>query len=321
MNKISIFIVYMIMGATPISGYSITSNNHSLLTLPKDSLTLEQCIDIALKNSPQIAVAKGDVTKANINLKDARAQFLPELYLLGGYNLNDIYDRLEWNENHYSLTLNASMIPYNGGRNLINVAKSRASLTSAKQGYRLTKIVLILDVIRKYYNLLEAAEILKLRKESLVQKRKHLEFAKAQFDLGLVPKADILKAEVDVASAEVDSLQADVDLKLAHAELNDVMGISLDYPTKIKPVEFIREKPPNFDGCLSEALKNRSELLQQRANLAIKKYNLRLKQVDRLPTFTVTGSYNVYTDKFAFAGLPINRVNWNENTDWRVGVG
>ncbi|HID93666.1 MAG TPA: hypothetical protein EYP60_06180, partial [bacterium (Candidatus Stahlbacteria)] len=36
---------------------------------------------------------------------------------------------------------------------------------------------------------------------------------------------------------------------------------------------------------------------------------------------TVTGSYNVYTDKFAFAGLPINRVNWNENTDWRVGVG
>ena len=310
MNKISIFIV-MIMGATPTPS----------IALPTDSLTLEQCIDIALRNSPQITIAKGGVTKANINLKDARAGFLPELYLSGGYNLNNVFDRLEWNENHYSLALSVSIIPYNGGRNLINVAKYRAALTSAKQGYRLTKIVLILDVIKRYYDLLEATEILKLRKESLDQKRKHLEVAKTKFDLGLAPKADILKAEADVASAEVDSLQAEANLKLAHAELNDVMGISLNYPTKIKPVKFIKEEPPNFDSCLSEALKNRSELLQQRANLTIKKYNLRLMQLERLPTFTITGNYNVYADKFAFGGLPINRTNWHKNTDWRVGIG
>lgn len=318
----SIFIVCTIIElTTPTFGYSTVPDNHTLATLSEDSLTLEQSIEIALKNSHKIAIAEGNVSNAGINLKDARSGFLPELDLTGGYNLNDIYDRFEWNENHYSLSLNAAMIPFNSGRTLINAAKSRESLSSTKQGYRLTEIILILDVIRKYYNLLEASEILELKKESLVQKRTHLEFAKAQFELGLVPRADILKADVDVTNAEVDSLQAEGDLKLAHAELNHVMGISLDYPTKIKPVKFIREEPPNFDDCLNEALKNRPELVQQKASLSIRKYNLRLAQIDGLPTFTITGSYNVYADKFAFAGLPINRTNWSENTDWRVGIG
>jgi outer membrane protein TolC len=318
----SIFIVYSIIGlTTPTFGYSTYPDNHRLAALPEDSLTLEQCIEIALENSHKIAIAKGNVTKAEINLKDAESGFLPQLYLSGGYNLNDTYDRFEWNENHYNLSISASITPFTSGRTLVNVAKSETALSSARQDYLLTEVGLILDVIGKYYNLLKSSELLELKKESIVQKRKDLEFAKAQFELGLVPKADILKAEVDVANAEVDSLQAEGDLKLAHAELNDVMGISLDYPTKIKPGEFIREEPPNFEDCLNEALDNRPELVQQKASLSIKKYNLRLAQIDRLPTFTITGSYNAYADKFAFAGLPVNRTNWNENTDWRVGIG
>jgi len=318
----SIFIACTIIGLIfPIHGYATQPDNDTLATSSHDSLTLEQCIETALKNSDRIAVAKGNLTKAGFNLKDARSGFLPELYLSGGYNLNDVYDRLEWNENHYNLSMSASMTPFTSGRTLLSVAKSKALLSSAEQGYRLTEIELILDVIRKYYDLLEASEILKLKKESLAQKRKHLEFANAQFDLGLVPKADILKAEVDVATAEVDSLQAEGDLTLVRAKLNDVIGVNLDYPTKIESVHFTREAPPNFDDCLNEALQTRSEITQQKANLSIKKCNVRLAQIDRLPTFTITGSYDVYADKFVFAGVPINRANWNDNTDWRVGIG
>lgn len=29
----------------------------------------------------------------------------------------------------------------------------------------------------------------------------------------------------------------------------------------------------------------------------------------------------MYADKFAFGGVPVNRENWNKNTDWRVGIG
>jgi outer membrane protein TolC len=316
MNKINVFLMCLVTGfIAPIPAYSMPES------LLEDSLTLKQCIEIALRNSHEISIASGNVSKAKIGVKDARSGFLPELYLSGGYNVNDTYDKFEWNENHYSLYLSASITPFTSGRTLINVARAGASFSSARESYSITETSLILDVIRKYYNLLQARELLELRKESIFQKRKDLEFAQARFDLGLAPKADILKAGVAVVSTQVDSLQAEGDLELARAELNDAMGILLDHPTEIKPVKFVKEEIPDLDTCLVVALQERPEITRQKANLSINNYNLRLAHIERLPTFTITGSYDVYADKFAFEGLPVNRANLNENSDWRFNVG
>jgi outer membrane protein len=317
--KISIGFFLIMILILPSVGYSQTEESSTGSSSSEDILTIEQCIEIALKNSYEIAIGRGSLNKAEIDLKDAKAARLPELDLTGGYNLNDTYSRLEWDENHYDLALSASITPYNGARTRINVGKSQALLDSAKENYRLTEITLVLEVINKYYNLFEASELLKLKRESLSQKKKHLEFAEAQFTLGLVPKADILKAGVEVANAEVELLQAEGNLELARAELNDVMGIDLENPTKIKPIAFTKEEPIDFTTCLKEALTNRPEILQQEAHLTINQYNLKLAQKDRLPSFAITGTYNVYADKLT--GSRSDSGNWDESTDWAIGIG
>ena len=318
-TKMSIMFFLTLIQISTVAGYSQTIEGSTGPSLPEDILTIEQCIEIALKNSYEIIKGRGELNKAEINLKDAKAGRLPELNLSGGYNLNDTYHKLEWDENYYDLTLSASIAPYNGGRTRINVLKSHALLDSAKENYRLTKMTLVLDVINKYYNLLEAAELLKLKKESLSQKKKHLEFANAQFTLGLTSKADILKAEVDVASAEVDLLQAEGNVELAQAELNNAMGIGLENPTKIQMTRFTKEEYPDFNTCLKEALTHRPEILQQQANLTINRYDLELAQKDRLPSFAITGAYKVFFDKLA--GSLSDRINWDKSTDWSVGIG
>jgi outer membrane protein len=321
MDKIQVLLVGLIaVCIAPVCACSEPDTNAPAIA-SEDSLSLERCLEIALDNSNQIAIAEGDVIRAEMGLKDAWSGFLPELHLSGGYNLTDTFNRLEWNENHYSLSLGASVSPFNGGRNFINTAKSRETLSSAEQSQRLTAINLVLDVMSRYYNLLEASEILELRKESLAQKRTHFEFARAQFELGLVPRSDVLKAEVAVLSGSIDSLEAGGNLGLAHAELNDVMGIWLGHPTRIKPVTVTRAVPPGLDDCLDEALKNRPELLQQESSLAIRRHNVRLAQIEKWPKLTLTGSYSAYVDGFLFDGLPVNRTNWEDNTDWRVGIG
>jgi outer membrane protein len=288
---------------------------------PEESLSLERCIEIAIDNSNQIAITRGNVIKAEIGVQDAWSGFLPELHLSGGYDLTDAFSSLDWDENHYSLALGASVDLFDGGRKFISTRKSKESLSSAEQGLRLTEINLIVNVMTKYYNLLEASDILNLRIESLSQKRTHLEFAQTQFDLGLVPRSDVLKAEVAVAGGEVDSLEADGRLGIARAELNNVMGIPLDYPAVVRPVTVSKEEPPSFDECLDEALSNRPELMQQKSDLAISRYNLKLTRLERWPTVTLTGSYNAFIDRFVFDDLPVNSRTWADNTDWRAGIG
>jgi len=319
MAKISIMFLWVVILIFPIVCYSQTKECSAGLSSPEGILAIEQCIEIALKNSYEIAIGRGSVKKAEINLKDAKAGRLPELNLSGGYNLNNTYNRLEWDENHYDLAISASIIPYTGGRTRINIMKSQTLLDIARENYRLTEITLVLEVINKYYNLLEASEILIFKKESLSQKKRHLEFAEAQFILGLTPKTDILKAEVDVANAELELLQADGNVELAQAELNDVMGIDLENPTKIKPITLTKEEYPDFTTCIKEALSHRPEILQKQANLTINRYNLKLAQKDRLPSFVITGTYNVYVDKIT--GSISDRVNLDESTDWGIGIG
>jgi len=321
MDRIKVLLVGTVAACiAPVWAYPASEGNVPSIATD-DSLSLERCLEIAIDNSNQIAITEGELIKAEIGLQDAWAGFLPELHLYGGYSLTRTFSTLEWNENHYNLSLGASMDLFNGGKNLINTAKSRESLSSAEQSLRLAETNLVLDVMNKYYNLLKASEILDLRKESLAQKRTHLQFARAQFELGLVPRSDVLKAEVAVVGAEVDSLGADGNMAIAHAELNSVMGIPLDHPTRIKPVTVTREAPPSPEDCLAEALRNRPELLQQESGQAIRKHNLRLAQLERWPTLTLTGSYNAYVDRFLFDGLPVNRTNWGDNTDWYAGIG
>ena len=286
-----------------------------------DSLTLHQCIALALRNSPKVAIAKGNVSKARINLRDAQSGFLPQVNLSGGYGINNLNKEFLWNENHYHLSLSASMNPFSGGKKFLNVAKTQASFSSTREGYRLTRSSLVREVTGKYYNLLKAEELFRLKIQSLNQKRTHLDLAQTQHGLGIVPRADVLKAEADLASAQVDSLQAEGNWGLAKAELNDALGISLDHPIEIRPVKLAKAPPPDLDSCLAQALAHRPELAQQKLNLSIMKDNLKLAKIDRLPLLTLTGSYNVYADRFVFGGVPLNRENWKRNRDWQVGLG
>jgi len=250
-----------------------------------------------------------------------KTAIVPTIQLSGGYNLNNVYNRLEWTSNHYNLSINATITPFNSGKNLINIAKARNSLAIQRQIYRTTEQAVILNLIRKYFNLLKSQAMLKLYEENLTQKQQQLDLARTRFELGLAPKSDVLKAEVEVTRAEVDLTQARGELELARMELNDALGIDLDYPIRIKQVKFIEEQLPSLDSCIAIALKGRPDLLKSQSDIVINAYNLKLAWLERLPCLTITGSYHLHADRFIFGDTPLNRTNLTQYSDWSISVG
>lgn len=282
--------------------------------------SIQQCVEIALKNSPEIAIVKGEVRKSALDVGDAKAGFLPEINLSGGYYLNETYNSMKWNDDHYDLSFSASVEPFSGGRNYLYVKKSNANLASAREGYRLTKQDLVMKVIEKYYNLLKTSKILELRETILQQKQNQLDVSKAQFELGMVPRADTLKARATLESARVNLHETRGELQIARAELNEVMGLDLDFPLDIEDVKLEDRSIPDFDSILFMAYENRPDLKKQKFSMTADKYNLTGAWIDRMPVLSLIGDYNVYTEEFAFEGLPVNEANWEENSDWSVGL-
>jgi outer membrane protein len=288
--------------------------------MPEEAISIGQCIEIALKNSPLIAIAEGGVRKSELDVGDARAEFLPDVSLSGGYYIDETYNTFEWNQNHYDLTISASMQPFNGGRTYLDVERTSANLTSARESYRLTRMNLIMEVISGYYSLLNAFGMLDLREGAKEQKKYQLEFSKAQFELGMVPRADTLKARAALEGARVDLHEANGELLIRRAELIEVMGLDLDSTILIEDVELKELELPEFDSVLTIAYTNRPDIKQQEASVLANKYNMMVAWINRLPTLTLTGGYSLNAESFAFEGLPLNRPNWDDNSDWSVGL-
>jgi outer membrane protein TolC len=282
--------------------------------------SIEQCIEIALKNSPSIKIAQGTVRKSKLDVGDARANFLPDVSLSGGYYINKTYNTFEWNENHYDLSISASMQPFTSGRTYLDVERTDANLRSAREGYRLTEMDLVMEVISRYYNLLKSSQILELGNRTLKQKQNQLDFSKAQFELGMVPRADTLKARAALEGARVDLHEANGELLIRKAELNEIMGLDLDSTVSIQDVELKEPNIPEFDSVLSLAYSYRPDIKRQGSSISAAKYNMMIAWLNRMPTLTLTGGYNVYAEKFAFEGLPLNRSNLDDNSDWSVGL-
>jgi outer membrane protein len=284
------------------------------------AFSIEQCIEIALKNSPSIKIAEGSVRKSKLDVGDARANFLPDVSLSGGYYINETYNTFEWDENHYDLSISASMQPFTSGRTYLDVERADANLVSSREGYRLTKMNLVMEVISRYYNLLKSSQILELGNRTLKQKQNQLDFSKARFELGMVPRADTLKARAALEGARVDLHEANGELLIRKAELNEVMGLELDSVISIRDVELKEPNIPKFDSVLTIAYSYRPDIKQQKSSISVAKYNMMIAWINRMPTLTLTGGYNVYAEKFAFEALPLNRTNLDDNSDWSVGM-
>lgn len=294
----------------------------SVLTVyGKDTLSLDNCIEIALENSPEIEISRANINRSELNVDDARAEFLPDISLNGKYYVNDEYNQFEWNNNHYELGISASINPFSSGRTYLEKQRAEAGLSSVREEYKLTRMNLIMEVIRRYYNLLEASQILELRKSALEQKEKQLEYSKAQFELGIVPRADTLKARATLEGAKLELQESKGELRIRRAELNESIGMELEYPLTIKPVELKGREIPESDSMLQVAFRERPEIKQQKSSISSSKYNLYIARINRMPSFTLSGGYEVFADRFVFDGEPLNSENWQDNSTWNVNVG
>jgi len=286
----------------------------------EDTLSVDRCIGIALKNSPLIAIAEGRVKKSELDVSDARADLLPEVELSGGYYVDKTYNEFGWDQHYYDLNLSASIQPFNSGRTYLNVERTHKGLISTREGYRLTRMNLIMEVISRYYGLLNAFQMLDLRERALEQKKYQLEFSKAQFELGMVPRADTLKTRADFEAARVDLHEANGELLIRRAELNEAMGLDLDSSLIIKDVDLEESELPGFDSVLSMAYRKRPDLKQQEAIVAASDYNMKIAWINRLPTLTLSGGYSLNAERFAFENFPVNGSNLDDNSDWSVGL-
>ena len=262
-------------------------------------LTLENCIELALGNNPQINSAFQDILASDARIKQVWSNYFPQLSWQTGYTrirqlqLSDALGR-NLTFNYYVLgqvTLQQMLYDFGVTQNQATIKKldyegSKTNLTGV-----------INDIVYKtkdaYFALLYAYEAKRVAKDTVDKFQLFYDQAKSFYEIGMNPKVDVTIAESNLSNAKLKLIQADNSVNLAIAKLNNVMGIP--YIEKYNTMDKLQYRPLNitFDEALDIARESRPELKLAEIKVETARQTLKLVKKSYFPTLSVEGQYQI----------------------------
>lgn len=276
-------------------------------------LTLENCIELALGNNPQINAAFQDILASDARIKQVWSNYFPQLSWQTGYTkirqlqLSDALGR-NLTFNYYILgQVTLQQMLYDFG-----VTQNQATIKRLDyEGYKATLTGVINDVIYKtkdaYFALLYTYENRRVAQDTVDKFQLFYDQAKAFYEIGMNPKVDVTIAESNLSSAKLKLIQADNAVNLAIAKLNNVMGVP--FIDKYNVMDKLQYIPLNitFNQSIDIAREARPEL--KLAEIKVESANQTLKLVKKsyYPTLSVEGQ------------VQIGGKHWTSNHGYNIG--
>lgn len=253
-------------------------------------LTLQESIDLALRQNPSIAIAEYQLEGAKAGVSAARGAFGPKLDLSGSGTYSD--EPASGNSRErYNTELRLSLPLYTGGDLEGKLGKAKANQAYYEHGLDDTKQQLVLDVTAGYFNILQTKNIVQYSEEAVATVQSHVNNTKAFFEAGTVPKSDVLRAEVELAQTKQDLITAQNNYNVAVATLDKLLGLDQNNEIVIKEVLAYRKVDVDLNECIQKALQQRPELKQAQSQVESAEQGIKVAKSDRHPAISASSSY------------------------------
>lgn len=282
-------------------------------------LDLEETIQRALLTNPSVKIAEYNrkAAKADYSAaKGARGISISLSHSTGrnGYADPQYNQQLNiWTKgigNSHSNSITASLPIFTGGelQGQIGQAKAnyRSMLSAEEQAYNEMKET----ATTGYFNMLNATNMKALRQESVDRLQAHLDNVIAQYNVGIVARADVLRSEVELANAQQNYITASNEYDVAEATLNNIIGTPLGTTLLLK--DRLQYEPYENDMayCLAYSEQHRPELKQAEYAIDSAEAALVVARSGHMPKVYASASNSWASE------------NWpgDDNEEWQVGV-
>ena len=244
--------------------------------------SLEDCINIALANDPNIKVAKTQKDIANSQVGLAKSDYFPNLTIGNGFtsqhNKNSgrgggFYNQggsTSSDNNYYQLNLGVNQLIWDFGSTVARINMQKYNRESA--GYDLENTILntVYNVKMAYFEALAALANQDVYERSVRINKLNYERTNALFQEGLKSKIDVVNAQVYLTDAEISLINAQGQYQNAIVNLNNAMYYpdAPEYTLKnTESFNFQRTKPQKTEVNVSTVKKSGSTDYEQTAIL------------------------------------------------------
>jgi outer membrane protein len=264
------------------------------------AITLEQALELAKERANQIRLSELDIKKAEEEIKRVRAGILPQVSFSYNYTYFGQDLALGTTPHHrQSAVLQLNQTIFNKQVfELIKLANIQRELQSLiKEDVQRTLQSQVKDL---FYGLLYRKELVKLQEENLDYWEENHRIVSAKFSAGVVPKAELLRAQSQLEQAKAQLEQARVDYLRALEDFKALLkldgSVELEGTLELKEFSLKEEE-------LLQALKEKNSTLRvSKKAVELAQGTVELKRAQNLPTVNGFASYQLFTGKRSFVG-------------------
>jgi len=281
---------------------------------PLKPLTLEESVKIALERSLTLHSALEGIMGSEFRRKETMTNFLPTWtgqysYTRWSYpsfvgNLGGGVTGLSTQSSPNVYNFNTTVIQplFTGGANLANYRSAKIGVEVSKISVETLKRDLVLQVREGYFNILRAEKFVDVAKQAVKQFEAQLEVAKAFFEVGIIPKNDLLQSEVRLANARQALVKAENDLAVAKSSFNILLRTEIEAPLQVIDILEYKPFPLGYESSVEEALRLRPEITIAQLNINQAKEAVKVSRSGFFPTINLTGNYSRSSEELSTYG-------------------
>lgn len=307
--------IYMILFLSFVLAWPAMGEN---LIEPGEVLTLEKCIELALKNHPSIIASENTAKAAKSRVYEKTSGFWPQLSAnasysrtrpaettdsssvlsglggAGGSDQNKSYDA-------YGISLNLQQLIFDFGKTWDQTKIQDYNRQASDYQLQSTINEITFGVKQAYYGVLVAKRNMDVAQESVDSFQKHLDQAMGFYQVGTRAKFDVTKAEVDLSNAKLKLIQAQNSYRVAMVTLNNAMGLVEAPEYTLEDNLSYQKYEVGFEEALKQAYDNRPDLLALLSQEKAAKKSVELAGLGYLPTLTGNADYKWQGQEFPLA--------------------
>ncbi len=282
----------------------IVSMSAAIAASDTTSLGLQEAIDIALRQNPNLLASRSDVDAARANERSAGTLTNPELVVsptIAGTAGSD------------SAVLIVQPLEINGSR-AIRTRIARAEKDATQAAHLSVERDVVRSVKQAYWEVAQIANVVDLNRQSADVAESIYQAAKRQLDVGSAPGAQAIKAQVESSRARQDLARTESDLLQAKSSLNTLLGRPADTPFDL--ADELAFSPTEIDEnkLRSAAEEARPELAEARSILAARKAEIQAVDARRRPDLTLQARQETFGGDAGLAiGVTLPIIDWGSN--------
>jgi len=278
-------------------------------------LTLQQCVEFALQNRPQVQQSRLDEEISEREIRANLSSWLPQV-------------SAQYNIQHY-LKMPVTLLSLDGGPptpRTLGVANSSGLNLEANQTIFNTDVLLasraarfirlqsgqftinarintVIEVSKAFYDVLLTQEQLRILGEAIARQEKQLSDTRAQYEQGLVDKTDFQRASITLSNTRSERKRSLESIKYKLTYLKQLMGYTPENNLQLAFDRPQMEQDILIDTTQGVTFANRIEYQQLQTQKQLQSLNINYYRYGFLPSVSAFANYNLNYQNNEFTEL------------------